>query len=49
MRFLDEKAQKTVWLLNGLIVKNSIDLGGFKIKYCDRAISLNRKIDFFRI
>ncbi len=35
MRFLDEKAQKTVWLLNSLIVKNSVALDGFKIKYCD--------------
>ena len=35
MRYLDDKALKTVTMLNGFIVKNSVVLDGFKIKYCD--------------
>ena len=35
MRYLDDKALKTVTMLEGFIVKNSVVLDGFKIKYCD--------------
>ena len=35
MRFLDEKAQKTVWMLESLIVKDSVYPDGFKMKRCE--------------
>ena len=34
MRFLDEKAQKNVWVLAGLIAKETEKLSDFKYKFC---------------
>lgn len=35
MRYLDEKAEKTVWQLEKLTVKECTSLEGFHIKFCD--------------
>ena len=35
MRYLDEKAEKTVWQLEKLTVKECTALEGFYIKFCD--------------